>query len=107
MDADTQAPQRILTTSSLPATVAVTAVFIGALALSGDRVLTLYATFSAVALPILEPFDGTASQRFRACALVGLGGAFLVTLAAFASQVVSHEGSALASSRRGGPIAQP
>jgi hypothetical protein len=63
-------------------------VFAGTLALWGDNVLTLYATFSAVALLILESFDGTARQRTQACALVGLGGAALVAAAAFASQVV-------------------
>jgi hypothetical protein len=80
--------RRVLTTSSLRATVVVTAVFAGTLMLWGDSVLTLYATFSAVALLILESFDGTARQRSQACALVGLGGAALVAVAALASQVV-------------------
>jgi len=79
---------QVLTTSSLRATVVVTVVFAGTLAVWGDSVLTLYSTFSAVALLILESFDGTARERVQACALVGLGGAALVAAAAFASQVV-------------------
>jgi len=74
--------------TSLRATITVTAVFALALTLTHDGVLTLYATFSAVAVLILTQFGGSAAERARAFGAIALVGAALVVAGSFASSFV-------------------